>query len=162
MLFFSNSSRGNLSIWWSLVQRNKDIAGFYIAIRNSRNEILVEHHVPYESRIDNIVGSNICQQNCQNLELCIISKNSAGSVNGWFDSQCINLPDDFKSIQEEYTIYNDRIYVIQSLRKKTRAHVDHNHNWNKSMGVSIWYNFSLHRNVILYSIIFCSSYYNIF
>lgn len=137
-LMFLFSSRGNLSIWWSLLMPNKDIAGFYIIIRNDKNEILVEHHIPYESRIDNIKGADICQKNCQNLELCVMTKNSHGSINEWFDSQCIYLPNNLESIQDKYTTHNDRIYVIHSMRRKITAHNVLNHSWSKGVISSVF------------------------
>lgn len=149
IFLFVSSARGNLSIWWTLVNLNKDIAGFYVVIRNGKNEILVEHHIPYENRIDKIEGKNVCQNNCQNLELCVMSKDSRGSINEWFDSQCIYLPDDLKDIQEKYTVNYDRIQVIHSLRKHIRAH----NGWNTSEACSSFLNYNLFRNLVSYIVV---------
>lgn len=100
---------------------NKDIAGFHVAIRSKFNRILVEHHVSYEYRSDHIEGSEICREDCEHLELCVLSKDSHGSINGWFDTQCLFLPNDIKYIREKYTTRNDQIYAIYSKRKLART-----------------------------------------
>lgn len=98
-------------------QINKDIAGFHVSIRNSKNQIIVEHHIPYDYRSDHINGTEICQVNCQHLELCVLSKNSHGSINRWYDKQCINLPNNIEYIQGKYT-RSEQIFVIYSIRSQ--------------------------------------------
>lgn len=102
-------------------QINKDIAGFHVSIRNSNNQIIVEHHIPYDHRSDYIKGTEICQQNCNHLQLCVLSKNSHGSINRWFDNQCIDLPNNFEYIQGKYVPQNEQIYVIYSIRTKNNC-----------------------------------------
>lgn len=119
---FSYSAKGNLSISWSVLQPNKDIAGFHVSVRNSINQIVVEHHVPYDRRTDSIAGNEICQGYCKNLELCVLSKNSHGSINRWFDSQCLYLPNDLEQIRGIYTQNSNQIYYIHSVRKHIRNH----------------------------------------
>lgn len=133
-LFFLQicSSRGNLTIRWVTSLINKDIAGFYIVIRNAHNRILFEHHLPYDRRMDHIFGSEICEGNCQHLELCVLSKNSQGSINGWFDAQCVYLPPNFEDIRDKYTINFSQIYVIHSVRKQVRAKGVHAHDYRLS------------------------------
>lgn len=120
-LYSSFSSRGNLTVRWTVTQTNKDIAGYYVVVRNLHNRILVEHHLSYEKRNDDIIGSEICNGNCRNLELCVLTKNSHGTINGWFDNQCVYLPSDLERIQNKYDIQSNQIYVIHSLRKQIRA-----------------------------------------
>lgn len=103
---------------WSVTRPNKDIAGFYVVIRDQHNQILVEHHVGYEKRTDRICGHAICDTECSNLELCVLTKNSYGTINGWSDFQCKYLPNNFENIREIYNDRNDKIYVIHSFRKK--------------------------------------------
>lgn len=102
-------------------QINKDIAGFHVSIRNSNNKIIVEHHIPYNHRSDYIKGTEICLENCNQLELCVLSKNSHGSINRWFDNQCMNLPNNFEYIQGKYGPQNEQIYVIYTIRAKNNS-----------------------------------------
>lgn len=115
------SSRGNLTVRWIASPIKKDIAGFYVLIRNVHNRILTEYHLPYDKRITNIIGDEICDGNCNNLELCALSKDSNGTINGWFDSQCIFLPNDFERIRNKYNDRSSQIFVIHSIRKQIRA-----------------------------------------
>lgn len=103
-----------MSIRWSVPVQNKDIAGFYVVVRDQSNKILVERHVSYEVRRDSINGDQICDNDCNNLEICILSKNSYGSINGWFDSQCKKLPKNFKTSNRK-----NQPFVIYSQRTKT-------------------------------------------
>lgn len=110
-----------MTIRWTASLINKDIAGFYVVIRNAHNRILLEHHLPYDRRIDDIIGSEICNSNCNNLELCVLSKNSHGSINNWFDAQCVYLPQNFDDIRDRYDIHFGQIYVIHSVRRQVQA-----------------------------------------
>lgn len=92
-----------------------------MVIRNIHNRILIEHHLSYDKRTDDIIGGDICSGNCMHLELCVLSKSSLNIINGWFDTQCIYLPNDFERIQSKYDENNGQIYVIHSLRKQIRA-----------------------------------------
>lgn len=98
-------------------------------VRNQRNQILVEHHIPYDHRSDKIPGYEICQGRCTSLELCVLSKNSHGSINRWFDTQCMHLPNNLEHIFNEYTFNNNQIYRIHSIRKQARIDAD---NWQTS------------------------------
>lgn len=70
----------------------------------------------YEVRNDYISGQDICKEECNNLEICILSKNSFGLINGWFDSQCKYLPNNFESIKSKYTKKKDQSLVLYSQR----------------------------------------------
>lgn len=100
----------------------KDVAGFYVIVRNTESKILLEHHLSYEYRFDQIIGSDICDgDNCRNLELCVLSKNSHGVINGWFDAQCVYLPNDLPKIMRKYTARNSQVFVIHSVVKRIKA-----------------------------------------
>lgn len=100
----------------------KDVAGFYVIVRNTDSKILLEHHLSYEYRVDQIIGSDICDGNsCRNLELCVLSKNSHGIINGWFDAQCVYLPNDLPKIMRKYTVRDSQVYVIHSVVKRIKA-----------------------------------------
>lgn len=100
----------------------KDVGGFYITIRGQNSETLVEHHAMYDSRIDQIDGSSICDgSGCRNLELCVLSKSSRGTISGWFDSQCVYLPSDFESIRRRYSARSEQVFYVHSIVKKIQA-----------------------------------------
>lgn len=101
---------------------SKDVAGFYVIVRNTDSKILLEHHLSYETRADQIVASDICDgDHCRNLELCVLSKNSHGIISGWFDAQCVYLPNDLPKIMRKYTPSNTQVFIIHSLVKRIKA-----------------------------------------
>lgn len=110
-----SSFQGTMSFAWTVPSQNKDIAGFYIVIRDHRSKILIEHHVSYEVRRDNINESDICNDDCDNLEICILSKDSFGSINGWFDSQCKYVPN-LSSVRKKFNNKKKQPVVIYSQR----------------------------------------------
>lgn len=121
---------------WTVSQQNKDIAGFYILIRTGNNEIIVEHHVSYELRSDQITGNEICNKDCTNIELCILSKNSYGAINGWFQTQCTYLPQNFRNIVEKYRYRKDRYYILRPLRLQKQRHNKSNQEKQKGKGTA--------------------------
>lgn len=122
-IIYHSSSKGNLSIRWTINQINKDVSGFYVTVRNSMRQITVEHHVSYEYRSDNIPGDELCEENCDSLEICVLSKDSNGSINGWFDTQCSYLPN-LGYAKRRYTSDSEQIFKIYSLRKQIRVKSD--------------------------------------
>lgn len=89
-------------------------------IRDQNSKILVEHHLSYELRNDYISGYEICNTECNNLELCILTKNSNGSINGWFDSQCSFLPNNFEFIRKKYSDHR-QTFIIYSQRLQAKS-----------------------------------------
>lgn len=117
-----HSTRGYITVRWTSNVIIKDVAGFYIIVRNADSKILLEHHLSYEYRVDQITGSDICDgQNCGNLEMCVLSKNSNGTINGWFDAQCIYLPNDLPKIMRKYTQNNGQVHYVHSVAKRVKA-----------------------------------------
>lgn len=117
-LFFS--LQGNMSIAWTVPSQNKDIAGFYIVIRDHESKILIEHHVSYEVRKDYINENEICTNDCNNIEICILSKDSFGSINGWFDSQCKYVPN-FNFIRNKFNKQNHPFVIYSRRTQKTNS-----------------------------------------
>lgn len=106
---------------WSVRRPYKDIAGFYVVIRDAHSQILLEHQISYEKRYDLIVGHEICDTDCMNLELCILTKDSYGKINGWFDYQCKYLPNNLENLKKKYTDNIEQTYIIQSLDNRIQA-----------------------------------------
>lgn len=113
--YLFSSFQGNMSFAWTVPSQNKDIAGFYIVVRDHRSKILIEHHVSYEVRKDSINENDLCNDDCDNLEICILSKDSFGSINGWFDSQCKYVPN-LNSIKKKFNYKKNQPFVIYSQR----------------------------------------------
>lgn len=80
----------------------------------------MEHHLPYDQRKDYIPGNEFCHRNCEDMELCILAKDSHGSISSWFDTQCVLLPKNFEDIQEKYSVHSNQMYIIHSTRQKLR------------------------------------------
>lgn len=100
---------------------NKDIADFYVSIQDAKRTPIVEHHLAYNSRTIQIKGDDISNRFEGQLDLCVLAKNSQGAITSWFDSQCIQLPRDFKAIKAKYWSNNGKAYTIHSVRKHIRA-----------------------------------------
>lgn len=96
---FLFSTKGKLILTWYVVASHKDIADFYINLRDKTNTILVEHHVPYDRRNDEIRGADISADFGDPLQLCVQAKNSDGSIGSWFDTQCTDLPHNFAEVK---------------------------------------------------------------
>lgn len=106
---------------WLVTAPFKDIADFYVNIRDSKNKLFVERHLSYEERLVQIPGSEISDDYNGQLELCVLGKKSDGTIGSWFDSQCIYLPENFENIKRTYNANKNQPYIIHSIRKKVKA-----------------------------------------
>lgn len=111
-----NSTKGKLFLTWYVVAAHKDIADFYINIRDKSNTILTEHHVPYDRRSHEIRGKDISPDFTDPLQLCVQAKNSDGSIGSWFDTQCQNLPKNFEEVKNRYDEHGGGVFTIISSR----------------------------------------------
>lgn len=102
---------------WYVTTPNKDIADFYANIRDAKNKVLVEHHLAYDTRKIEIKGEEISSEYQGYLQLCVLAKNSEGTIGSWFDSQCFDLPSDFESIKRKYSAGYHSAYTILSSKK---------------------------------------------
>lgn len=114
--FNLNSSKGKLFLTWYVVATHKDIADFYINIRDKDNTILIEQHVPYDRRTHEIRGKDISPDFSDPLQLCVQAKNSDGSIGSWFDTQCQNLPKTFEEVKNRYDENGSGVFTIISSR----------------------------------------------
>lgn len=99
---------------------SKDIADFYVNVRDAKNKILAEHHLAYDTRSIDIKGDDISADYENGLQICVLAKNSDGTIGSWFDSQCYNLPTDFESIKRKYAPGYHAVYEILSSKKNRR------------------------------------------
>lgn len=94
------SFRGQLNAHW-FVSSTKDVADFYVYIRDQRNNIIFERVVSYASRATAIKGVDIVADETAQLELCVLAKSSGDEVN-FLESQCIPLPEDLDAVKRKY------------------------------------------------------------
>lgn len=118
---FFHSYKGQLVAQWYVTALFDDIADFYVTIRDSGNQLLVERRMAYDDRTVQIPGAYISDNYDGQLELCVLAKNSDGTIRTWFESQCIYLPENFETIKETYGTQRSQPYLIHSLRKRIRA-----------------------------------------
>lgn len=112
-----HSGKGVLHVTWYVTTPNKDIADFYANIRDAKNKVLVEHHLAYDTRKIEIKGDEISSEYQGQLQLCVLAKNSEGTIGSWFDSQCFDLPSDFENIKRQYSAGYHSVYTILSSKK---------------------------------------------
>ena len=73
----------------------------YLKIDNNKN--LIEKTLAYDTRITSFSSSELDALNfSNNIQLCILAKNSDGIILGWFDSQCIKLPSNFNAVMKKF------------------------------------------------------------
>lgn len=113
ILFFSK--QGTLFAQW-YVTSNRDNADFYVNLRDDKNNIKLERHLSYETRSIEIPDADI--PNEKFIQLCVLAKGSNGNLNGWFESQCQNLPENFKMIRAQYNAQYKKAYTILTTDKK--------------------------------------------
>ncbi|XP_055589039.1 toll-like receptor 13, partial [Uranotaenia lowii] len=93
--------RGKLIVHW-FVSSTKDIADFYVYIRDRQNNIVFERVVSYSSRLTAIAGEEIAGSGSgSSLELCVLAKSSSEELN-FLESQCVQLPDDLEAVKRKY------------------------------------------------------------
>lgn len=87
--------------WFVTAQR--DIADFYVIIRDTVNNILFERHTSYDTRMVTIATEEIFGNGPQKaVQICVMAKLSTGSIERWFESQCKNLPENFAQSTSKY------------------------------------------------------------
>lgn len=92
--------RGQLIVHW-FVSSTKDVADFYVYIRDQRNNIIFERTISYASRLTAIKGTDIVADESAQLELCVLAKSSADEVN-FLETQCVALPEDLDEVKRKY------------------------------------------------------------
>lgn len=99
-----------------------------MSIRDSSNQLLTENRLAYDNRVFQINGNDITSDYDGQLELCILAKKSNGELRPWFDSQCIQLPENFDSVKRTYTSSKNQPFIIHSVRKGVQARTAINKN----------------------------------
>lgn len=115
------STKGILHVTWFVTTPSKDIADFYVNIRDGKSKVLVEHHLAYDTRVVDIRGDAISSDYQNGLQVCVLAKNSDGTIGSWFDSQCFDLPSDFESVKRKYSQGYHAVYEILSSKKSRKS-----------------------------------------
>lgn len=106
-------------IQWYVTAPNKDIADFYIIVRNKDNTILFEKYLAYDERIVEISEDELPKDFHDHIEVCVLAKNSdGGEIRSWFNSQCFDLMTDFETVVRKFNANYNYEYSIVSPKKK--------------------------------------------
>lgn len=97
---------------------NKDIADFYIIVRNKDNTILFEKYLAYDERTVEILEEELPKNFSDHIEVCVLAKNSDGVIRSWFNSQCFDLMTNFETIVRKFNENYNYEYSIVSPKKK--------------------------------------------
>lgn len=115
---FAFSIRAKLYIQWYVTTPNKDIADFYIIVRNKDNTILFEKHLGYDERSVEILEGELPKNFNDHIEVCVLAKNSDGLIRSWFNSQCFELTANFETVVRKFNENYNYAYSIVSPKKK--------------------------------------------
>lgn len=119
MSSFVFSTKGKLFIQWYVSSPNKDIADFYIIVRNKDNVILFEKFLAYDERSVEIIESELPKNYADHIEICVLAKNSDGIIRSWFNSQCFDLTSNFENVVRKFNANYNYEYSILSPKKKS-------------------------------------------
>lgn len=97
---------------------NKDIADFYILVRDKENTILFEKFLSYDERVVEISEDELPKSFEDHIEVCVLAKDSDGVIGSWFNSQCFDLTTNFESVVRKYNANYNYEYSIVSPKKK--------------------------------------------
>lgn len=111
-IHFPHSTKDNLYASWYVAAPYKDIADIYVNVRDASNKLLLERHLPYDSRRVQLSGAELAADGP--LQLCVQAKNSDGSIGSWFDVQCYALPTDLAAVRRKYSAYFNGVYTMLS------------------------------------------------
>lgn len=107
-----------LFIQWYVTSPNKDVADFYIIVRNKDNTMLYEKFLAYDERSVEIVEEDLPRNFEDHIEICVLAKDSDGAIRSWFNSQCFDLTTNFESIVRKFNKNYNYEYSIVSPKKK--------------------------------------------
>lgn len=110
---FLYSTRGLLYIQWYVSTISKDIADFYLHFRDDKNKILLEKILAYDTRFANVSGTELAAiEFQQNVELCVLARNSDYTIVNTEDNQCTRMPQNFNSVMKKYNKRPSTIFKV--------------------------------------------------
>uniref|UniRef100_A0A336JWN3 CSON011490 protein n=1 Tax=Culicoides sonorensis TaxID=179676 RepID=A0A336JWN3_CULSO len=122
-------TKGLLWLSW-FIKGKGDIADFYLSLKDVDRKLSIqEFHIPYDQRTFNISLNNI---RANNIEVCLLSKDSKGNINKWLKNQCFVMHSEWKTLNKKCyrnfarscDIYNPKTKTFSKL--KSNKAVTHN------------------------------------
>jgi hypothetical protein len=118
-MLFLYSTRGLLFIQWYVSSISKDIADFYLHFRDAKNKILLEKILAYDTRFANVSGVELERIDFQqNVDLCILARNSDYTIVNIENNQCTRMPQNFNSVMKKYSRRPNNVFKVFEMDKK--------------------------------------------
>ena len=98
---------------------SKDIADFYLHLKDDQNKVLYEKTLAYDTRIGNITSEILEKIEFEKkVVLCIFAKNSEEIILTFDENQCIQIPKNFNSVMKKYNKRPSTFFKIFEMDKK--------------------------------------------
>lgn len=98
---------------------SKDIADFYLHLKDEQNKVLYEKTLAYDTRIGNITSETLEKIDFeQKVVLCIFAKNSEEIILTFDENQCIQIPKNFNTVMKKYNKRPSTFFKIFEMDKK--------------------------------------------
>lgn len=98
---------------------SKDIADFYLHLKDEQNKVLYEKTLAYDTRIGNITSEILEKIDFeQKVVLCIFAKNSEEIILTFDEIQCIQIPKNFNTVIKKYNKRPSTFFKIFEMDKK--------------------------------------------
>lgn len=118
------STRNSLFTQWYVSSISKDIADFYLHIRDDGNKVLLEKILAYDTRIGNFTTEELEGVDFgRNVDLCILARNSNQQIVHISDNQCTKMP---KNLNDVIKKYNRRPSTIFKIYEMDRSNLGRN------------------------------------
>lgn len=137
-LFFY-STRGLLFIQWYVSSISKDIADFYLHFRDGKNKILLEKILAYDTRFANVSSVELERIDFeQNVELCVLARNSDYTIVSMDNNQCTRMPQNFNSVMKKFKRRPNNVFKVFAMDKN---HLGRNSIVHATSGAKTYFNF---------------------
>lgn len=98
---------------------SKDIADFYLHLKDEQNKVLYEKTLAYDTRIGNITSEVLEKIDFEKkVVLCIYAKNSEEIILTFDENQCIQIPKNFNTVIKKYNKRPSTFFKIFEMDKK--------------------------------------------
>jgi hypothetical protein len=106
-------------VQWYVSSVSKDIADFYLHIRDDGNKVLLEKILAYDTRIGNFTTEELERVNFGNgVDLCILARNSNEQIVRISDNQCTQLPKNLADVIKKYNRRPSTIFKVYEIDKR--------------------------------------------
>lgn len=137
---FLYSTRGLLFIQWYVSSISKDIADFYLHFRDGKNKNLLEKILAYDTRFANVSSVELERIDFeQNVELCVLARNSDYTIVSIENNQCTKMPQNFNSVMKKFKRRPNSVFKVFEVDKK---HLGRNSIVHATSGAKNYYNFT--------------------